>query len=270
MTVLTIKLNTRDSLRKHTWLPFMPSFKLLIALILAAGASHAASAAPADKQTILGYADLPYEPELRQRIAPLLPSGQYAFSFKQHKYNVNGAGQNRLATGVWFASPAEGKILVNSLALDWASNNATIGGPLSSGYASSLFDFSSSSNGTVRNYFQMDGKTCTVEDLPVAAAQAQLFPPDLLRTTGTFVGVEHVPPYGQAEKWAIFPAPNLVVTFYFVTRPDGSKQWIRYDQYSQGLQTTVVTDVFNLRAGEGIEFEKGLLTPCRPSKAKRF
>lgn len=248
----------------------------LITLAIVLAGCHAAPSAPRRTDTEstqhpLAYASLPYEPETAARIPPSLPDGDYAFSFKQHKWNYNGAGVNHMSTGTWYSSLSQAKVLVTASTLDWASDNATLAGELTGAYTSSLFDYadtSAASKANVKNYYfasdytkPVGTGTCNANELPIGAAQGQLLPPDFLRQNGIYAGTELLPQYGQADKWVAFFGPGLALSFYFVTAIDGHQRWVRYDQYSQGEQTTVVTEIFNLR--ENAQFKAGLFNPCK-------
>lgn len=247
---------------------------LTAALLMAS--SQAAPAGPSrtdrSQSPLLAYGSLPYEPQDKGPAAPQLPGGDFAFNFKQHKWNQNGAGVNHLSTGTWYSSLAQGKVLVTATSLDWVSDNATVGGELTGAYSSSLFDYAdqaSQSKGNVKNYYfasdytsAVGTGTCNVTELPIGAAQGQLLPPTFLSQQGIYAGIDHLPQYGQADKWVAFFGQGLALSFYFVTGPDGKQRWVRYDQYSQGEKTTVITDIFNLR--ENAQLRVGLFNPCKP------
>ncbi len=253
----------------------MLSHLLTAGLLLTA--AHAAPSpksgrADAPQEPLLAYASLPYEPQVKGRTPPSLPGGDFAFSFKQHKWNQNGAGVNHVSTGTWYSSLARGKVLVTATTLDWASDNATIAGELTGAYSSSLFDYAdqgAASKGNVKNYYFSSDYTkavgtgsCNVDELPIGAAQGQLLPPNFLSTQGVYAGIDHLTQYGQVDKWVAFFGQGLALAFYFATGPDGKQHWVRYDQYSQGEKTTVITELFNLR--ENAQFKTGLFTPCKP------
>ncbi|CAO1636002.1 unnamed protein product [Parajaminaea phylloscopi] len=213
----------------------------------------------------------PYEPHLGGQIAPEFPQ-EYSFSFKQHKWNQNGFGVNHLSTGAWFSSISAQKVRVDLVTLDWKSDNATVGGEISPSYSSSLFDYSKAKNGTVPNaYFYLDsaaragaGGSCVTSDLPVVAAQGQLLKPSLLRSQGTYQGTEILPAWGSVDKWGVWFGDSILVTFFWaqVSTGNGASEpvLVRYDEYSAGEQTTVVTDIFDYRTK--VQFSSTLFKPC--------
>jgi hypothetical protein len=187
-----------------------------------------------------------YSPQDGGKVAPLLPQ-EYAFSFVQHKWNENGFGVNHVGTGVWLSSMERQMVRVDIASSDWVSNNATKKGPLAAGPISSLFDFSETNKtGNVTNtYINYHGTqaTCNQAQIPLESSQGQLFPSSYIRDNGIYVGNERSEGVGAAypvDKWVVFIG-TTVVTFYF----DESGSWVRYDEVSPGLQTSVVTLLYN-------------------------
>lgn len=88
-------------------------------------------------------------------------------------------------------------------------------------------------------------RTCNVDEISLAQSQGQLFPSDFLKQQNAiYAGQETVTGIGYTyltDKWVIVIG-NTFVSFYFNEAGD----WVRFDQNSQGLQTSVVTWIYNL------------------------
>lgn len=159
------------------------------------------------------------------------------------------------------SSIKHGKLRNDISNYDWVSNNATTKGSIKSGIVTSVFDFSQTgSSGNVTNtYISANGldRTCSSDQIPLAQSQGQLFPADFLKQQNAiYGGQETVTGIGYtylADKWIIVIG-NTFVSFYF--NEDG--EWVRFDENSQGLQTTVVTWIYNLN--KEVEFDKSVFS----------
>ncbi|KAG0169818.1 hypothetical protein DFQ29_009536, partial [Apophysomyces sp. BC1021] len=201
----------------------------------------------AKKAAKTGDLSKPYSPQIGGKVAPLLPE-EYAFNFVQHKWNENGFGVNHVGMGSWLSSSKHRMVRVDNSDYDWVSNNATVKGPITAGLITSLFDFShvEKSGNITNHYIEYKGRNnkCTSSELPMAASQGQLFPPKYIQENGQYSGQETFAGIGityTADKWVTFIG-TTVVSFYF----DGQGNWVRYDQSSPGLKTTVITLLYNL------------------------
>jgi hypothetical protein len=87
-------------------------------------------------------------------------------------------------------------------------------------------------------------RTCTSSELPQAQSQGQLFPANFIQQTGMYAGQETVNGIAAtylADKWIIIIG-DTIVSFYFNENGD----WVRFDENSQNLKTSVVTWIYNL------------------------
>ncbi|OZJ06449.1 hypothetical protein BZG36_00597 [Bifiguratus adelaidae] len=148
---------------------------------------------------------------------------------------------------------------------DWVSNNATIGGSISSGTVTSLFDFTNATTtGNVTNIYiqnSLMNATCTQSHLSLAASQGQLFPPNYLQQNALYGGQETIHGIGasyKTDKWIIFIG-TTVVSFYFT--PEGD--WVRYDENAPGMQTSVVTWLYNFNNQSKFSSDVFSFTSCR-------